>query len=66
MPNAMTDESVRTQMEHRYLHDNDGENNTAFLALDYCNQSMCLKDYATWLIKKDQANGTPVPVQNIF
>ena len=66
MSNVKTDESVRTQMEHRYLHDNDGENTTAFLALDYCNQSSCLKDYATWINKKDQSNGTPVPVQNIF
>ena len=66
MPNIKTDESVRTQMEHRYLHENDGENTNAFLALDYCNQGMCLKDYVTYLNKKDQSNGTPVPVRNIF
>ena len=66
MPNAKTDESVRSQMETRYLHDNDAEHRTAFLALEYCNQNMCLKDYATWLNKKDQSNETPVVVQIIF
>ena len=66
MPNAKNDESARTQMHHRYIHDNDEEHCTAFLALEYCNQGKALKDYAVWLNKKDQSNGTPVPVQNIF
>ena len=66
MPNAKTDESIGTQMQNCYLHDNDEEHCTAFLALKYYNQGEALRDYAIYLNQKDQSNGTPVPVQNIF